>query len=217
VTGEELKERNIAAMGEDAGTQYSLLNNEVAILHLYWKEYVELFSTNQKRVDRLNQTAPGFSLGCTRRTRAELRGYQRAFNKASVRNWGTRAQPCPTLNVVKSASGTCRGIAFEFPEANEREVRDYLIEREGKAFPLRILPIRLDDGSVAEAAVPVYEGKNIIAARDLHVLEKMVRDARGTDGSGIEYVQGVANELKRAGIDDPVVAELAARITHHSK
>lgn len=60
MTGEELKERNIAAMGEEAGKQYSLLNNEVAILHLYWKEYVELFSTSQKRVDRLNQTAPGF-------------------------------------------------------------------------------------------------------------------------------------------------------------
>lgn len=60
VTSEELKERNIAAMGEETGKQYSLLNNEVAILHLYWKEYAELFSTNQKRVDRLNQTAPGF-------------------------------------------------------------------------------------------------------------------------------------------------------------
>lgn len=53
MTGEELKQRNIAAMGEEAGTQYSLLNNEVAFLHLYWKEYVELFSTNQKRIDRL--------------------------------------------------------------------------------------------------------------------------------------------------------------------
>jgi hypothetical protein len=60
MTGEELKKRNVDAMGEVAGKQYSLLNNEVAILHLYWNEYVELFSTNQKRVDRLNRTAPGF-------------------------------------------------------------------------------------------------------------------------------------------------------------
>ncbi|MGB9117101.1 hypothetical protein [Bradyrhizobium sp.] len=60
MTGEELEKRNIAAMGDVAGKQYSLLNNEVAILHLYWKEYVELFGTNQKRVDRLNQAAPGF-------------------------------------------------------------------------------------------------------------------------------------------------------------
>ena len=34
MTGEELEKRNIAAMGEVAGKQYSLLNNEVAILHL---------------------------------------------------------------------------------------------------------------------------------------------------------------------------------------
>jgi AbiU2 len=60
VTSEELEKRNVTALGEVAGKQYSLLNNEVAILHLYWKEYVELFSTNQKRIDRLNQTAPGF-------------------------------------------------------------------------------------------------------------------------------------------------------------
>jgi hypothetical protein len=60
VTGAELEKRNVDAMGEVAGKQYSLLNNEVAVLHLYWKEYVELFSTNQKRVDRLNQTAPSF-------------------------------------------------------------------------------------------------------------------------------------------------------------
>jgi hypothetical protein len=47
-------------MGEAPGRQYSLLTNEVAILHLYSKEYVDLFGTNQKRIDRLNQTAPGF-------------------------------------------------------------------------------------------------------------------------------------------------------------
>lgn len=60
MTSEELKNRNIAAMGQEAGEQYSLLNNEVAILHLFWKEYVELFSTNQERIDRLNQSASGF-------------------------------------------------------------------------------------------------------------------------------------------------------------
>jgi len=60
VTAEELEKRNIAAMGEELGKQYTALNNEVALLHLYWKEFVELFGTNQKRLDRLNQAAPGF-------------------------------------------------------------------------------------------------------------------------------------------------------------
>ena len=117
---------------------------------------------------------------------------------------------------MKSKSATCRGIAFEFPDSKAQEVRDYLIEREGKAFALRTLPILLDDGSVAAAVVPIYEGKNIIAARDLQDLEQMIRVARGTDGSGIEYVQRVARELKRADIDDPVVTELAARIARRS-
>jgi hypothetical protein len=47
-------------MGEALGKQYSALCHEVTILHLYWKEYTELFSTNQKRIDRLNQSAAGF-------------------------------------------------------------------------------------------------------------------------------------------------------------
>ena len=119
--------------------------------------------------------------------------------------------------MVKSESATCRGIAFEFPEPRAQKVRDYLIEREGKAFALRPLPILLDDGSAATAIVPIYEGKNIIPARDLQNLEQMIRVARGTDGSGIEYVQRAASELKRADIDDPVVTELAARIGHRSR
>jgi AbiU2 len=60
MTGDELEKRNIAAMGETLGKQYTALNNEVAILHLYWKEYLELFGTNDKRIERLNQAAPGF-------------------------------------------------------------------------------------------------------------------------------------------------------------
>jgi hypothetical protein len=60
VTAEELEKRNVAAMGEHLGKQYTALCNEMTLLHLYWKEYVELFGTNQKRIDRLNQAAPGF-------------------------------------------------------------------------------------------------------------------------------------------------------------
>jgi AbiU2 len=60
MTAEELEKRNIEKMGEPLGKQYSALYQEVAILHLYWKEYTNLFGTNQERIDRLNQTAPGF-------------------------------------------------------------------------------------------------------------------------------------------------------------
>jgi hypothetical protein len=60
MTADELEKRNIAKMGEILGKQYSALHNEVAILHLYWKEFLELFGTSEKRIERLNQAAPGF-------------------------------------------------------------------------------------------------------------------------------------------------------------
>lgn len=62
MTAEELEKRNIATMGETLGKQYPALHNEVAVLHLYWKEFLELFGTNEKRIQRLNETAPGFFL-----------------------------------------------------------------------------------------------------------------------------------------------------------
>lgn len=153
------------------------------------------------------------SRGCTRRALAQLPGHTRAFNKASIRNWGTKSNPCPTLNLVPKMSSTCRGIAFEFPENRAGEIRAYLIEREGKAFVLRRLLICLDDGSTVEALVPIYSGKNLLPADDQAKLVRMILRARGSDGSGIEYVRGVARTLAEVGIDDPVVAEMAQRLS----
>jgi hypothetical protein len=60
MTADELEKRHIDTMGEPLGKQYTILYREVSTLHLYWKEYLELFGTNQKRIDRLNQSAPLF-------------------------------------------------------------------------------------------------------------------------------------------------------------
>jgi hypothetical protein len=51
---------------------------------------------------------------------------------------GTKRCPCPTLNVVKVANSVSRGIAFEFPDDKEQEIRAYRIKREGKGFELRM-------------------------------------------------------------------------------
>ena len=60
MTDNELEKRNIDKMGEALGKQYSALHEEVTILHYYWKEYLELFGTNQKRIDRMNRAAAGY-------------------------------------------------------------------------------------------------------------------------------------------------------------
>jgi hypothetical protein len=59
-SAEEQEKANIAAMGEELGTLYSALWQELAIGYLYWLEYVDLFGTKRSRIDMLNQAAPMF-------------------------------------------------------------------------------------------------------------------------------------------------------------
>jgi hypothetical protein len=59
-TAEESKKKYIAAMGEELGSQYAQLWQEVAYLHQKWAEYVELFGTKPSRIDLMNQAAPAF-------------------------------------------------------------------------------------------------------------------------------------------------------------
>jgi hypothetical protein len=59
-TAEEAKRTNIEKMGEALGIQYSVLWQEIAYLHMNWKEYVELFGTKPERIEILNEAAGTF-------------------------------------------------------------------------------------------------------------------------------------------------------------
>jgi glutathione-specific gamma-glutamylcyclotransferase len=76
------------------------------------------------------------SYGCVRKCVAVLNGYRRTFNKASTKNRGSKKAPCPTLNLEKDVAGSCKGMAFEFPDAQAGGVLAYLATREGKDFCL---------------------------------------------------------------------------------
>ncbi|MET3906774.1 hypothetical protein ABID59_001105 [Bradyrhizobium sp. S3.3.6] len=59
-TADEAKKANIQKMGEQLGTLFSGLWQEVATLHFHWNEYVTLFGTKPERITLLNQAAPFF-------------------------------------------------------------------------------------------------------------------------------------------------------------
>lgn len=59
-TPSEAKARNVAAMGEELGTLYSALWQEVAVIHSKWAQFVILFGTKPERVKLLNKAAPSF-------------------------------------------------------------------------------------------------------------------------------------------------------------
>jgi cation transport protein ChaC len=146
------------------------------------------------------------SRGCRRRVVAELAGYARCFRKASVRNWGTRETPGPTLNLEASPT-SCKGIAFEFDDNDSKFIQSYLIDREGKGFKLSELEIRLACGKTVPALVPIYSGKNLIREESLAKRAEMVRIARGTEGWCVDYVRGVVEKLSELGIEDLCVTE----------
>lgn len=145
---------------------------------------------------------------CTQRVVAELRGYKRTFNKASVVNWGTRGCPCPTLNLESDADASCVGMAFEFPETRRTEVEAYLAKREGKNFVLARLEILVGRAGPVQASVPLYTGNNILPSQTTQELVSSFRLARGTSGTCSDYVTGVDEQLTKLGIDDPAVTRL---------
>jgi len=59
-TAEEIKQEYIEMMGDDLGSVYYVLWNELAWLYSKWGEYVELFGKKRSRVDLLNMVAGHF-------------------------------------------------------------------------------------------------------------------------------------------------------------
>jgi cation transport protein ChaC len=141
---------------------------------------------------------------CIRSVPAKLHGYSRTFNKASVRNWGTKDNPGPTLNLQRTEHQSCHGIAFEFADHQRRALTNLLTQREG-CTPVD-LTIRLDNGAKVVASVNVYAGRNIIKSKTIDGIVSMILKARGEKGSCVCYVKGIAEKLHEMGVEDQVVS-----------
>lgn len=59
-TAEEAKAEHLRLMGEDLGSIYDALWQQIAWVHAKWSEYLVLFGTKESRVDLLNSVAPSF-------------------------------------------------------------------------------------------------------------------------------------------------------------
>ncbi|HEY1601458.1 MAG TPA: gamma-glutamylcyclotransferase [Pirellulales bacterium] len=149
---------------------------------------------------------------CLRTLKATLQGFRRIFNKASVRNWGTKRVPGPTLNITADPEGTCVGFAFEFPEEKRQVVMAVLRDREGRNFQLEEQEIIIECGTHAQAIIPRYVGPNLIRDKSPAQLARMARSAIGTSGRCAEYVSTIAAKLVELDISDPAVQEFSAAV-----
>ncbi len=103
--------------------------------------------------------------------------------------------------------------AFEFPDVCSAQVSSYLVDREGRGFVFRKLPVRIEEESEVIAVVSLYKGTNVLPNFSARSVAGIITDSTvGTSGSCKDYVRGIANELSKIGIDDPVATELVKAI-----
>jgi hypothetical protein len=59
-TAEQVRSRHIREMGDELGSVFNLLQNDVTWLHARWKQYRQLYARSPERVDFLNKVAGHF-------------------------------------------------------------------------------------------------------------------------------------------------------------
>ena len=142
--------------------------------------------------------------------KAVLRGYRRAFNKKSTRNWGSSMNPCPTLGLEISDGADCIGLVFKFQIHNRNQVEAYLREREGPSFQLVELEVESEGGQCESAITAINDHRSFtyIANANINKLVDMAKDARGDKGTCIDYIHNIYLKCEELGIEDEYVQNL---------
>ncbi|WP_103020982.1 gamma-glutamylcyclotransferase [Salinibacter altiplanensis] len=149
---------------------------------------------------------------------AVLLGYRRAFNKASVLNWGSPDEPCPTLGLERETGVKCVGTAFNFSDDQEEEVIAYLKDREGASFDIVEVEITLSDGTDVKAYTAINDtsADTYVGDKSTEEVATMIKNAEGKDGKCIEYMRNIYSMLEEQSIHDPAVEELWSAIERNS-
>lgn len=145
---------------------------------------------------------PGFDFAEARP--AILDGWRRSFCLYSMHYRGTPAKPGLVLGLDEG--GSCRGIAFRVPADQAAITVEYLNEREliGYAYEPRTLPVRLDDGRVADCYTFVADRGHRHYAGELP-LERaaaIIMDAEGQAGLNRDYLINTVRKLESDGFTD---------------
>jgi cation transport protein ChaC len=157
---------------------------------------------------------PGFPY--RERHLATLTGYHRSLCVFSHVHRGTPEMPGLVLGLDRG--GKCLGVAFAV-EAPERDATlAYLREREQvtAVYLERQVRVRLDDGRVLPAVTYVADRRHPQYAGRLPIedLLRLVNQGVGVSGANPDYVRATHQQLIEMGVSDPILAGIAARLSH---
>jgi glutathione-specific gamma-glutamylcyclotransferase len=147
---------------------------------------------------------------------ALLKGAHRAMCIYSIVHRGTAERPGLVLGLDRG--GACRGVAYRVSTGAEAVTLDYLREREQVTAVYRESrrSVLLLDGSArkVEAVCYLVDRRNAQYAGRLSLDEQIsiVTESQGQSGANIEYVLNTVRHLEDAGVHDPLLAGLAARL-----
>lgn len=145
---------------------------------------------------------------------ATVRGRHRRLCVYSWVHRGTQERPGLVMGLDRG--GSCRGVVFTVDEARRQEVIEYLRAREQVTMVYKEATVtaRLADGTSVSALTYVVDRAHAQYAGQLSLDETydQVRGAVGQSGPNEEYVLSTADLLAEAGIADPRLHTLAARL-----
>ncbi len=148
---------------------------------------------------------------------AHLDGYRREFCIYAVKHRGTTTYPGIVLGLVPSP-GHCslQGAAFFVPDRIWLDVYARLVQREqaAGAYLESWLRVRLESGGMTDALAFVADRSRPTWAGEIDGKTKIdiISNARGISGSNAEYLFNIENMLRRSGIDDSHIFDLAEKV-----
>jgi cation transport protein ChaC len=158
--------------------------------------------------------SPGFDW--VERVPAILSGYHRALCILSVHHRGTPERPGLVLGLDKG--GSCRGLAFKVPNEKAGATIDYLREREQvtSVYLETRHRLRLIDGRLVDAIAYTADRHHSQFIRGLthEALLERVTHSVGISGRNPDYIRATHTEMKKFGIDDPMLSKLVAALDH---
>jgi len=129
-------------------------------------------------------------------------GFRRAFVGQNTTRWGSLEHPCPQIRLVQGDG--CDAVLFELPRGDSRLILRNLRQREGTRartvqFGKNGRPVR------AKSFLPSPEAR---VWDDGESLVRGLLAAKGSVGTGEEYVRALIHAMDLWKIDDPLVREV---------
>ena len=162
---------------------------------------------------------PGFEY--LERRIARLDGFARRFALTSRHYRGTPEKPGLVLGLDWAPGTSCTGMAFRICPTRDREVRDYLHERElisyayfETRYPVTLLCDGPGQGETREALCYVVDRSHpqYAGGLDRETQAGIIAGAVGPSGPNAEYLQNTLTHLAELGLADPELDALGAMV-----